>query len=139
MYIPRQLTKTDKLRQKHEIAKSKRLYKKGQYYTRKKLASFKTKPSKHLKRVKDIYKVDPLVVNKILVSRTGCPKHILNKIINKGMGAYYSSGSRPNQTARSWGVARLASAITGGPSSKVDLHLLEQCKHNKPAFQMAKK
>lgn len=137
MYIPRHLTKTDKRRQKREIAKSKRLYKKHKYYTRKKLSSFKTKPSKHLKRVKEIYKIDPLVINRTLVVKTGCPKSVLNKIVNKGMGAYYSSGSRPNQTAESWGIARLASAITGGPASKIDRHLLEQCKVDKPAYRLA--
>ena len=46
------------------------------------------------------------------------------------MGAYHSSGSRPNQSKESWGYARLASAITGGPASKVDArslaHLLEE-------------
>ena len=55
----------------------------------------------------------------------------------KGEGAYYSSGSRPNQTARSWGIARLASAITGGKSSKVDYHLLKQCNHTKKAYKLA--
>jgi hypothetical protein len=134
MYIPRHLTKTDKLRQKRELAKSKRLYKKKEYYTRKKLSSFKSKPSKHLKRVKEIYGIDPLVINRTLVTKTGCSKRILNKIVNKGMGAYYSSGSRPNQTAESWGMARLASAITGGPASKIDSHLVKQCKPNKPAY-----
>ena len=43
-----------------------------------------------------------------------------NKIIDKGKGAYYSSGSRPNQTPESWGYARLASVILGGPSRKID-------------------
>jgi hypothetical protein len=36
------------------------------------------------------------------------------------MGAYYSSGSRPNQTPMSWGRARLASVIMGGPSRRID-------------------
>ena len=56
------------------------------------------------------------------------------------MGAYYSSGSRPNQTAESWGIARLGSAITGGPSSMVDYHILEkECKNDSIALKMAKK
>ena len=56
----------------------------------------------------------------VLVNKTKCTKKALNKIIKKGMGAYYSSGSRPNQTAQSWGKARLYSAISGGPASKSD-------------------
>ena len=50
----------------------------------------------------------------------------MDKIVKKGMGAYYSSGSRPNQTAHSWGRARLFSALSGGPASKIDYKILEQ-------------
>ena len=61
----------------------------------------------------------------------------LKKILNKGRGAYYSSGSRPNQTPHSWGIARLASAITGGKSSQIDFHILEKyCKSNSKAFEI---
>jgi hypothetical protein len=60
--------------------------------------------------------------------------------MKKGQGAYFSSGSRPNQTGHSWGVARLASAITGGKASQVDLkHLIKGCKSNSKALRMAKK
>ena len=58
----------------------------------------------------------------------------------KGKGAYFSSGSRPNQTAQSWGLARLASSITAGKSAAVDFNILEKgCQHNKKAFILAKK
>jgi hypothetical protein len=54
------------------------------------------------------------------------------------MGAYYSSGSRPNQTAESWGKARLASSITGGKASKVDFHIIKDgCNHTKKAYKLA--
>ena len=60
--------------------------------------------------------------------------------MNKGRGAYYSSGSRPNQSAESWGLARLASAITGGNASKIDYGILESgCKPNSPALLLAQK
>ena len=63
----------------------------------------------------------------------------MKKIIKKGQGAYYSSGSRPNQTSHSWGIARLASAITGGKSSQIDFHILEKyCKSNSKALKLAK-
>ena len=56
------------------------------------------------------------------------------------MGAYYSSGSRPNQTGHSWGIARLASAITSGKSAAVDYDILEKgCKRNSKALSLAKK
>jgi hypothetical protein len=50
------------------------------------------------------------------------------KVLNKGMGAYYSSGSRPNQTPASWSLARLASVIMGGPARRVDKKIWEEHK-----------
>ena len=64
----------------------------------------------------------------------------LKKIVNKGEGAYYSSGSRPNQTPQSWGYARLASALTAGNASRVDYDILEKgCGKNSRALKMARK
>jgi DNA-binding Xre family transcriptional regulator len=84
--------------------------------------------------------VDKVVVNQELAKKTGCSKSALNKIINKGEGAYFSSGSRPNQSAQSWGIARLASAITSGKAAAVDYGILEKgCKKNSRALRMAKK
>lgn len=54
-------------------------------------------------------------IHKNIITRTG-----QKKIIEKGMGAYFSSGSRPNQTPMSWALARLASVIVGGPARKSD-------------------
>jgi hypothetical protein len=47
---------------------------------------------------------------------TGIPKDILDKVDNKGKGAYYSSGSRPGQTSQSWGKARVNCFILNKPS-----------------------
>lgn len=47
---------------------------------------------------------------------TGIPKSILDKVENKGRGAFYSSGSRPGQTAISWGIARVNCFIMGKPT-----------------------
>jgi hypothetical protein len=64
----------------------------------------------------------------------------LNQIVKKGEGAYFSSGSRPNQTAQSWGLARLASAITSGKAAAVDYHIIDKgCNHSKKAFILANK
>ena len=60
-------------------------------------------------------------------------------MVKKGQGAYYSYGSRPNQTAHSWGRARLASAVTGGKSSQIDYNIFEKyCKKNSKALRLAK-
>tara|TARA_R100000805_G_C3602011_1_gene102650 strand:+ start:570 stop:965 length:396 start_codon:yes stop_codon:yes gene_type:complete len=59
-------------------------------------------------------------------------KIITNKgqelIIDKGMGAYFSGGSRPNQTPMSWSLARLASVIMNGPARKVDKKIWDKYK-----------
>ena len=107
-YLPKHLTRKDKKQQGRELLKSKRLYKKGIYHSRKKVKSFKSKKSSHVTKAKKMYKVDKMGATKELAKATGCSKKALKKIIKKGMGAYYSSGSRPNQTGHSWGIARLA-------------------------------
>ena len=45
---------------------------------------------------------------------TGIPIGAINEIFKKGEGAYYSSGSRPGQTASSWAYARVYAYIMGG-------------------------
>ena len=78
-------------------------------------------------------------LNNFLSKQTGCSLKGLKQIYKKGQGAYYSSGSRPNQTADSWAYARVASSITGGKSSKVDYHILEKtCKKGSKALKLAK-
>jgi hypothetical protein len=137
-YVPNYLTQRDSKIIKKELNKSREKYKKGIYYTRKNVKSFTSKPSSHILTAKKIYNIDNIVPNKELAVKTGCSLKSLKKIENKGMGAYYSSGSRPNQTAKSWGVARLASAITGGKASVVDLDILKKgCKSNSLALKLA--
>jgi DNA-binding Xre family transcriptional regulator len=139
-YLPNKLTKKDKVRQSRMLNKSRKMYKKGLYYKRAKISSFKSKPSNHIKNALKIYKVDKITPNKDLAAATGCSLSALNAIVRKGEGAYYSSGSRPNQSAQSWGLARLASSLTSGKAAAVDYGILESgCDHNKKAFILAKK
>lgn len=139
-YIPFRLTKKDKKRQLKMLVKSRKMYKKGKYYTRPKVASFKSKPSKHIRNAQKIYNIDRITPSNELAKATGCSLNALKQIVKKGEGAYYSSGSRPNQTAQSWGLARLASSITAGKSAAVDYNILDKgCDHNKKAFKLAKK
>lgn len=138
-YIPNRLTQKDRKKQAKEIKKSRRLYKKGIYSKRPKLSSFQSKESKHVIKAKKIYGVNKIGATNQLAKATGCSKKALAKIINKGAGAYYSSGSRPNQTAQSWGIARLASAITAGKAAAVDYAILEKgCTNRSRALRLAK-
>ncbi len=138
-YLPYRLSKKDEKTQVSMLQKSRNLYKKHKYFTRKRVDSFHSKPSKHLQNAKKMYGIENITPNKELSEKTGCSVEALNQIVKKGEGAYYSSGSRPNQTAQSWGLARLASSITAGKSAAVDYNILEKgCDHKKKAFRLAK-
>ena len=139
-YIPGILTRKDYKLQKSMLNRSVKNYKKGKYYTRIPVNSFKSKKSPHVVKAQRVYNIDKIIASSELSRKSGCKKAGLVKIIQKGKGAYYSSGSRPNQTAHSWGRARLASAITGGKSSMIDYHILEKyCNKNSKAIRFANK
>lgn len=138
-YIPKHLKSGDKKTIKRELQKSRRLYTQGKYHTRKKVKSFKSNKSKHIIRAERLYKTS-IVPSKQLAKKTKCRLSALHQIMKKGQGAYYSSGSRPNQSAHSWGYARLASAISGGKSAAVDFSIIENgCKKSGKAYTYAKK
>lgn len=138
-YIPKGLKKRNAITLKKEIDKSQEMYKKGKYHLRKTVKSATKKKSKHVERAKKIYKMDKIVINDELSKKTGCSKEALEKIMKKGQGAYFT-GSRPNQTPHSWGVARLSSAITGGKSAAVDYNELKNgCRKTSKALKMANK
>ena len=102
------------------------------------MKSFTSKPSKHVERARRLYGVQHIRQSRELSKQTGCSLKGLRQIVKKGEGAYFSSGSRPNQTAQSWGNARLASAITGGNASAVDFHIINtECAHHKRAYRLA--
>jgi hypothetical protein len=137
-YLPKNLSKKDKKKQVSMLVKSRKLYKKKKYFTRKKVASYKSKTSNHILNARKIYGVENIKPSKELAAKTGCTVAALKKIVNKGAGAYFSSGSRPNQTGQSWGLARLASSITGGKAAAVDYDIINKgCQHNKTAFILA--
>ena len=139
-YLPKSLTRKDAKKYSQELKKSRKGYKTGKYHTRKRVKSFKSKESPHVTRAKKIYGVDDITASSELAKKTGCSVDALKKIVKKGQGAYYSSGSRPNQTGHSWGRARLASAITSGKAAAVDYKILKEgCKKTSKALKLANK
>jgi hypothetical protein len=139
-YVPKKLTKKDKQKQINMLIKSKKQYKKHKYYTRKNIASYKNKKSTHILNARKIYNIKNIKPNKELALKTGCKLSALKQIVKKGEGAYYSSGSRPNQSPQSWGLARLASSLTSGKAAAVDYDIIKKgCNHNKKAFILANK
>ena len=117
------LSKKDKEAQIKELKKSQALYKKGIYIGRTQKTSFKSKKSAHVVEFEEKYGIS-INDKKAVFKATGVPPKAQDEIISKGMGAFYSSGSRPNQSAQSWALARLASVILKHGAYKVDRHIL---------------
>lgn len=141
-YVPRHLTKKDRRRQVQMVLQSRKQYKTQHYYTRQKVGSFRNKKSNHIAHARQLYQINTIAPTRELAVKTGCSLAALKRIVRKGEGAYYSSGSRPNQTPQSWGLARLASALTAGKAAAVDYAILEKgCQHTrtKTAFRLAQK
>ena len=54
-------------------------------------------------------------------------KSTLDKVYKRGLGAYYSSGSRPKTSAHAWAMGRVPSFITGkGGARKADKDLMRK-------------
>lgn len=119
------LSRKNTNQQLRELKKSRKLYKKGIYHLRKKTNSFKSKRSQHVVKFEKKYCVN-ITDLKSVSKVTGAPIEALEEIINKGMGAYYSSGSRPNQNPHSWAYARLASVLLKNKAYKIDKHILDK-------------
>jgi hypothetical protein len=139
-YVPKTLHKRDSIIQRKNIIRSRKMYKKAIYSNRKPIKSFFSKKSKHIINAMKMYSIQSIKPSKELSKKTGCSIRGLQRIVKKGMGAYYSNGSRPNQTPLSWGYARLGSSITGNKASVVDNHILrEECNKNSKALLLSNK
>ncbi len=80
-YVPKVLTRKDTSTQLKMLIKSKKLYKKNQYYTRDKLSSYKNKKSKHILNASKIYNIQTITPNKELAQKTGCNLKTLKQIV----------------------------------------------------------
>ena len=66
-----------------------------------------------------------------IAKKTGIKKSALQKIYNKGIGAYKTNPKsvRPNvKSKEQWAMARVYSAVTGGKAAKVDKNELKEGK-----------
>ena len=116
-YIPESLSDKDLEKQVKSIKEEK---------GRPKVETFKSKRSGFVKEFEEKYKTkisDFDFIEKNILKKEG-----IKQVLNKGVGAYYSSGSRPNQTPTSWSRARLASVIMNGPARKIDKKIWEKYK-----------
>jgi hypothetical protein len=124
--IPKQylsnLTKSQKGIQTDLINKSKEEYEKtGLVSDRPKVSDSVQKRSPYVVRFEKKYGFPITEIEKVknLFSDSD-----IDTILSKGIGAYASSGSRPNVTATQWTYARLASVLTGGPALRIDKDLI---------------
>ena len=63
---------------------------------------------------------------------SGISKGTLSKVYSRGLGAYYSSGSRPGTSAHAWAAGRVRSFATGkGGARKADADLIRGGKKRK--------
>ena len=136
-YVPASLSPEDRTTQQKALKTSQDAYDRGEYVDRPSLPSFRSQKSPHVRRAKKMHGIESMADLEGLAASTGCSVSSLQKILRKGKGAYYSSGSRPNQTPDSWAYARLASATTGGKAAKVDLKELRQGGCNDEVIDMA--
>ena len=114
-YVPKSLSKEDKRKQIESIFYGR---------DRPKLRSFKSRRSKWTEKADKYFKGDTSLSN--MTKILDVPLKALREIINKGKGAYYSGGSRPNQTPESWSRARLYSTLFGGPAREVDKKIVDK-------------
>ena len=116
-YVPSSLSAKDKKKQIDSILKGK---------DRPKVSTFKSKRSGWAIKFENKYGykiTETEKINKSLLKTKG-----QKEIIDKGMSAYYTSGSRPNQTPFSWGLGRLASVLMNGPSRNIDKKIWDKYK-----------
>lgn len=110
----------DKKQREEEILRQRAAYKQGRYVDPKRYPEVPEKKSDWTEQWRQRHPDTP-ITNLAAVSRlTKIPLHRLKQVVAKGRGAFYSSGSRPNQSASSWAYARLASVLLGGPALQVD-------------------
>lgn len=115
-YVPKGLSPSDKKRQIKSIKEGKDRPK----------VDYENKRSSYV--VKFEKKYGKKITDKKWISQNVLKMAGINKILAKGRGAYYSGGSRPNQTKDSWAYARLASVIVGGKARQVDKDIWDEYK-----------
>ena len=137
-YVPDELSKKDADTQRKNIKQTQEEARTRIFKTDKRpsLKSYTPKKSKWVLRAKTLYDVDSIKPSKELAKKAGCSIKALKEITKRGMGAFYS-GSRPEQSKYSWGVARLASALSGGGASCVDRDvILKHCSKSSKMLSM---
>tara|TARA_B100000674_G_scaffold387464_1_gene331027 strand:- start:1576 stop:2163 length:588 start_codon:yes stop_codon:yes gene_type:complete len=120
------LDKKDSKKHKKYIIDRRKSAKKGEFISRNlELKSYKYKKSQNVLAFERKYGVKITDVEGI-ERKVGLPAKAQKAILDKGKGAFFSSGSRPGQTPQSWAYGRLASVILKKGAYKYDKHILDK-------------
>jgi hypothetical protein len=120
------LSKKDKKKHQKYILDRRRKSEKGKYISKKlDLKSYKHRKSKKVKLFEKKYGIK-ISNSKEISKKIGLPEKAQKEILDKGKGAFFSSGSRPGQTPHSWAYGRLASVILKQGAYKYDKHILDK-------------
>ena len=120
-YLPDSLSKADRQKQIKSIFEKKD---RPKVDTKKRQSSYTIQFNKRYEDRLENLKGGKSIKN--IAKVVGLPEKALKEVFEKGEGAYYSAGSRPNQTASSWAYGRLYSYILGNPKvRKVDKEITE--------------
>jgi hypothetical protein len=116
------LSPQQRLLQQKLIRKSQKTYEQtGEILERPKVSKTQTPRSPWVRQFQEKHGFPVTDLDKV---KKAYPNADVETILKKGAGAYASSGSRPNVSSYQWKFARLASALLGGPASKIDKNLL---------------
>jgi hypothetical protein len=123
-YIPESLTLEDLKKQLESIEEG---------TERPELKSFKSRPSKWTTMAKSYFGKDNTAKEDMASALSkGNPRRQreimkgFDEIYDRGMKAYETSGSRPNQTPYSWGQARVYGVLFGSPARNQDKDIVEK-------------
>ena len=122
------LSKKDTKKHQNYILERRAKAKKGKYISKTlELKSYKHKKSQNVLNFEKKYGVK-ITDKKGIERKVGLPMEAQKEILDKGKGAFFSSGSRPGQTPQSWAYGRLASVILKKGAYKYDKHILDKYK-----------
>lgn len=116
-YVPSSLSPTEKREQIRSILKG----------VRRPKTSKKSRKSQWTIKAEKFFGEDRS--KEAISKKTGVPIKALNEIVKRGEKAYFTSGSRPNQTPESWGIARMYAVLFGSKGArKADADLVRKYK-----------
>ena len=115
-YIPDTLSPSERKKQIKSIFENK---KRPEVSTKTRRSSWAVKFEKKYKTTI----MDDKFIIKNIITKKG-----MEEILDKGRGAYFSSGSRPNVNKEQWARGRLATVILGGGTRRIDKKIWDKYK-----------